>query len=115
MMPAIQAHLAPVKNPAPSARPRIPKMMTMYASSTGPVPIPARREAPPKRESRPPAAATMATIVTPNGLRGFGVDDCNGSGFIVAVISLLANCVSYPLSTLRGQAYHFLHRPEPCL
>jgi len=34
------------------------------------VPIPARREAPPKRERRPPAAATIAMIVTPTGLLG---------------------------------------------
>src|SRR6266704_974345 len=73
-----EAHVASVKNPAPSARPRIPKMMTMYASSTGPVPIPARREAPPKRESRPPAAATIAVIVMPRGLWRFGLDDCTG-------------------------------------
>src|SRR2546428_12833615 len=50
MMPAIQAHLAPVKNPAPSARPRIPNMMTMIARARGPEAIPARTDAPPKRE-----------------------------------------------------------------
>ena len=42
-------------------------MMTMYASSTGPVPIPAKREAPPERESKPPPAATIAIVVTPTG------------------------------------------------
>src|SRR5467141_57635 len=74
MTPVIQAHFAPVKNPAPSKRPRTPKMMTMYASSTGPVPIPERREAAPNRESKPPAAATIDIAVTPTGRLGF--EDC---------------------------------------
>src|SRR2546425_13360461 len=92
MMPAIQAHLAPEKKPAPSARPRIPNTMTMYASAMGPVPIPARREAPPKRESRPPAAATIAIMVIPRGLWGIGLDDCNGPRYISNMIRVLANC-----------------------
>ena len=75
MMPAIQAHLSPVKKPAPSARARIPNTMTMYANAMGPVPIPARREAPPERESKPPAAATIAIITIPMGRLGFDWDD----------------------------------------
>src|SRR2546425_2063154 len=89
MMPAIQAHLAPVKNPAPSARPRIPNMMTMIARARGPEAIPARTDAPPKRESKPPAAATIAIIVTPTGLLGFRAVDCITSRFRVYMISLL--------------------------
>src|SRR5713226_10386203 len=89
MLPAIQAHLAPVKNPAPSVSPRIPNTMTMYASAMGPVPIPERTEAPPKRESKPPAAATIAIIVTPTGLLGFGAEDCIVSRYHVYMISLL--------------------------
>src|SRR5258708_36380496 len=89
MIPAIQDHFAPVKNPPPSARPRTPNTMTMYASAMGPVPIPARREAPPKRESKPPAAATIAIIVTPTGLLGFDAVDSIISRFHVYMISLL--------------------------
>src|SRR5712692_1302528 len=101
MMPAIQAHLAPVKNPAPRARPRIPNTMTMYASATGPVPIPARREAAPKRERKPPAVATVAIIVTPTGLLGFGAEDCIISQFHVYMISLLDIPMVKAMSRLR--------------
>src|SRR5260370_3192622 len=101
-MPAIQAHFAPVKNPAPSVRPSIPNMMTMYASSTGPVPIPARREAPPKRESKPPAAATIAIIGTPTGLLGFGAEDCIISRFQVYMISLLDRLTTWAISKTTG-------------
>jgi len=48
----------------------------MIARARGPEAIPARTDAPPKRESKPPAAATIATIVTPTGLLGFGEEDC---------------------------------------
>src|SRR6266849_7866676 len=89
MTPAVQAHFSPVKNPAPSARPRIPNMMTMIARAKGPEAIPERTEAPPKRESSPPAAATIAIIVTPIGLLGFVADDCILSRFHVYMISLL--------------------------
>src|SRR6267143_3472554 len=88
-MPAIQAHMAPVKNPAPSARPRIPNMMTMIARAKGPEDIPERTDAPPKRESKPPAAATIAIIVTPTGLLDFDAVDNIISRFHVYMISLL--------------------------
>src|SRR2546422_1452179 len=88
-MPAIQARLAPVKNPAPTARPRIPNVMTTIARTNGPEDIPARTDAPPKRESKPPAAATIAIIVTPTGPLGFGAVDCITSRFRVYMISLL--------------------------
>src|SRR5713226_1764674 len=73
-------------------------MMTMYASSTGPVPIPARREAPPKRESKAPTAATIAIIVTPTGLLGFGAEDCIISRFQVYMISLLDRPTTWAIS-----------------
>jgi hypothetical protein len=53
----------------------------MYASAMGPVLIPAKREAPPKIESKPPVAATIATIVTPTGLLGLDWDDAIRMGF----------------------------------
>src|ERR1700758_5420025 len=89
MMPAIQAHFAPVKNPAPSARPRIPKMMTTYASAMGPEAIPDRTEAPPKSESKPPAAATIDIATTPAGRLGF--EDCITPVSLVHVISLMVS------------------------
>src|SRR2546430_519663 len=89
MMPAIQAHLAPVGNPVPSARPRIPNMMTIIARARGTEDIPARTDAPPYRESKPPAAATIAITVTPTGLLGFGAEGCITSRFHVYMISLL--------------------------
>ena len=64
-------------------------MMTMMARPKGPEDIPARTDAPPKRESKPPAAATIAIIVTPTGLLGFGAEDCIISRFHVYMISLL--------------------------
>src|SRR2546426_12228763 len=88
-MPAIQARLAPVKNPAPTARPRIPNVITTIARTNGPEDIPARTDAPPKREVKPRAAATIAIIVTPTGLLGFGAVDCITSRFRVYMISLL--------------------------
>src|SRR5713101_7357636 len=102
-MPAIQAHLAPVKNPAPSARPRIPNIMTMIARARGPEAIPARTDAPPKRERKPPAAATIAIIVTPSGLLGFGEEDCIVSRFHVYMISLLDIPIAWVMSkTMRS-------------
>src|SRR2546428_4773771 len=64
-------------------------MMTMIARAKGPEAIPASTEAPPKRESRPPAAATIAIIATPTGLLGFGAEDCIKSRLLVGMISLL--------------------------
>src|SRR3989441_12679289 len=64
-------------------------MMTMIARAKGPEAIPASTEAPPKRESKPPAAATIAIIVTPTGLLGFGAVDCITSRFRVYMIGLL--------------------------
>jgi hypothetical protein len=43
----------------------------MIARAKGPEAIPARTDAPPNRESKPPAAATIAIIVTPTGFCGF--------------------------------------------
>src|SRR5260370_37647266 len=108
-MPAIQAHLAPVKNPAPSARPRIPNMMTMIARANGPEDIPERTEAPPKRESKPPAAATIAIIVTPTGLLGFGAEDCIMSRYHVYMISLL----DIPMTTAMRETTRSLRTPLP--
>src|SRR5712664_1172969 len=84
-------------------------MMTMYASSTGPVPIPARREAPPKRESKAPTAATIAIIVTPTGLLGFGAEDCIISRYHVYMISLL----DIPMTTAMRETTRSLRTPLP--
>jgi len=106
MMPAIQAHFAPVKNPAPSARPRIPNMTTYVCERDGPVPIPAKREPAPKRESRPPAAATIAIISTPMCLLGFGAEDCIMFRFLADMISLLAKLRSALPGLKRRWVFH---------
>ena len=69
-------------------------MMTIIAREKGPEAIPASTEAPPKRESRPPAAATIAIIATPTGLLGFGAEDCIKSRLLVGMISLLDKLVA---------------------
>src|SRR5947208_3733840 len=69
-------------------------MMTIIAREKGPEAIPASTEAPPKRESRPPAAATIAIIATPTGLLGFGSEDCIKSRLLVGMISLLDKLVA---------------------
>src|SRR2546425_10681243 len=69
-------------------------MMTMIARAKGPEAIPASTEAPPKRESRPPAAATIAIIATPTGLLGFGAEECIKSRLLVGMISLLDKLVA---------------------
>src|SRR5437879_4864619 len=112
MMPAIQADFAPVKNPAPSARPRIPNMMTMIARAKGPEAMPARTDAPPKMESKPPAAAIIAIIVTPIGLLGFGEEDCIIPRFHFYMISLLDVPMLWAMSkTMRSpRTLIFAHR-----
>src|SRR6266481_2779100 len=69
-------------------------MMTMIARAKGPEAIPASTEAPPKRESRAPAAATIAIIARPTGLLGFGAEDCIKSRLLVGMISLLDKLVA---------------------
>jgi hypothetical protein len=50
-------------------------MMSRIARVTGQFAVPARTEAPPKRESKPAKVATLAIIVTPIGRLGFDSTD----------------------------------------
>src|SRR2546428_1449366 len=82
MMVGIQAHDFPPRSPAPRPTPETPNTTTVPASKSGPLAIPERTDAPPNRESKPPAIAITPTMVTPTGLFGFRDDDVVSMLFI---------------------------------
>src|SRR6266566_1341510 len=98
MMPPIQPHFAPVKNPAPSARHEDSEYYDYDCKGERSRSHSSKNRRAPKRESKPPAAATIATIVTPTGLLGFGEEDCIVSLFHVYMISLLDIPMAWAMS-----------------